>query len=356
MIALSLTAACFLAVDAFTPIRAQMERLGKASFVYEGEYERLDERKNEPFGKYPLSGQVEVDFQSGTATWSDRIPDPNGLNLKETTVTKKETRAVGGYRGSEPAMQTRSAGGHAGTRSHGKQPLGNWFPMAAFALTTEAEASQFNHEGERKSDGRTLQIYSFKQGRDETKYFVDVERNALVMGSEFYRDGKRLSRTTATSVRPFQRPNGTSIWLPTRITMEMVAKRPTGAGWVELRDPWARWTYNLVTSTVRLDGEAPARAQVQLKRNIPTQDELNPPAISESSAPRALPPEAKQIVVDLTEARRTISEADVQKAILQSTLREPPTDWSLRFAWGLVIIGTVGAAVLIYRQRCSMEA
>jgi hypothetical protein len=344
-------ALCVLAGDVLDPVRHQLQKIGSLSFVYEGEYERLDERGNEAFSKYPLSGAVEINFRDPFVKWTDRIPDRNGLNIVKTSVTRKQTRSVGEYQGIGQAIQKVGPGGMVGTRNYGREPIGSWFPMASFALATDQDAVKLQHLGEEKVDGRSLQVFLLTEKVDETRFWVDLERNAMASRVEFRRRGIRITKTVAVTYAEFIRPGGTKVWLPTTITHEMTAKSPPSKGWTETKEPWARWTYRLVLNSIKLDDEPVQATEVTFKRSFPVQDELNSPPTSTSTLAGAppLPPAAAPI--SLEEASKAITEADVQKAQLQTTLRSPPVDWWSRLPWVLVAIGVVGLSSTLILQR-----
>lgn len=349
-ITLVVVASC--AADALGPVRHRMEFIGRVSFVFEGEYQRLDGEGDKDFSEYPLSGTVEIDFRGSIVRWTERTPTRAGMAFADTSVTKQKTRSVKRDVGNEVGTQTLGPGGLSGTRSYGGEPVGNWFPMAALAVATDRDAGMFSHEGEEKVEGRNQQVFRLKQGTDETKFWVDLERNALVTATEFSRKGVRLERMTVVNSSEFTRADGSKVWLPTVIAKEMVAKRPVrGRPWVTTKEPWARWTYRMVTRTLKLD-DSPS-VEVEFKRSVPTTDELNPPPPPAVKATFGAldPPVAKNVKTPVTikEAQRSITEADIQKAQLQATLRPPPVDWTQRIAWGLVIVGALGAAFAWYR-------
>jgi hypothetical protein len=92
---------------------------------------------------------------------------------------------------------------------------------------------------------------------DEAKYWIDLERNGLVLAAEMRRLGVLCFVIHSWDVRSFTGKSGRHVWLPTTIVMEQFGSFDRETKKIEPRlEPWCRWTTRILPESVKLDPSA----------------------------------------------------------------------------------------------------
>lgn len=350
-----LTLIVAMLVGQLAAVQQRQKDLGRVEFAYEGEYERLIEYlgpKTKVMGNYNFSGKVSIDASKPIYTREHHQPSGEDLSINRVSITPTFATMFGRIQSKKaPLNQTKKKGGYTATKMDLPFQTSAWLPTVSLLVANDEDAKSIEDVGEETREGRRCRvlIYRFKD-LFENKFWVDLDRNGLVIAFES-RTGGELERVTRIEeVTAHRSPNGRTVWLPSRIVSEgyLNRVRATNSGW--LGKPVDRTTTRIVASTVVVDGDGKPVQEVQFERNSPIKDETMPVATA-LVTPANAPPKPKYRPVSEKDVLQTITEADIQKAQLQATLRPPPVDWTQRIAWLLVVVGVLGAAFTWYRNQ-----
>jgi len=258
----------FSAIVASTLLQGQLEavkeslkKMGVIEFAYEGEYKRLDGVK----GRSPIerrfvfSGDLKITPALCLVETEHRQPSPNGFVVSKTSFSPEQSIHMATLDGRKSASGDKTEPGGYGATTGSGHPLWNWFPSASLLVANNAEAASFSIEGEKTAHGRrcSVVVHRLKGSVDEAKYWVDLERNGIVLAKEFWRGGVFISMMTAKDIRQYKAKNGRTVWLPSVIVHEQYAKHPSDAEtWVMELKPWNRSTTRIIPESVKLDEEA----------------------------------------------------------------------------------------------------
>lgn len=345
----------FLALTTPTQMEAVRERaksLGRVEFAYEGEFERIIDHRtpSKSPARKSFSGRLSIDASQPIIVKEHHQPTGETLAVYKYSFTPKVSSLVYSRQNAkDPLSQVKKSGGYLAAIADHPHCMYAWIPNVSFVVANDDESKQFSHLGEEDRGGRRCIVVQHRVSSMQKKFWIDLERNALVLAAE-YRQGDRLEATmTCVNVKE-HRAKTRSIWLPGTVVTDAFGRRNAkNDGWEPTATPSQRWTTRIVEATLKIDDEAPRVAEVKLDRKEPIQDYTvaqpspGPKSVHGPPPPVHKSPSRKQVA-------ETITEADVQKAELQATLRPQPVDWTQRIAWGLVIAGVLGAAFVWHRS------
>jgi hypothetical protein len=333
-------------------VRERAKALGRIEFAYEGEFERLIDHRppsNTP-PRHSFSGRVTIDATQPIIVKEHHQPQGETLSINRISFTPTYRLLIQSLQNQrEPLSQSKLPGGFLGAVSDYPHSIGAWFPTASFTIAADAESKDFVHLGEEEREGRRCLVLAHRYVTREYKFWIDLERNGLVLAAQ-YRQKDRLTASMRCRDVKLHRAKDRSVWLPTAVVTETHSIRDAKTKkWEPTATPSGRWTTRIVEDTLKIDDEAPRPTEIKFDRKEPIQDYMvrKPPA-----GPRSVhgPPPPVHKSPSREEVKQTITEADVQVAELQATLRPPPVDWMQRIAWSLVAIGVFGAGYVWYRN------
>ena len=336
-------------------VRERAKSLGRIEFAYEGEFERLiDHRKpSKTPSRHSFSGRIAVDTTQPIILKEHHRPQGETLSINKLSMTPKHALLIQSLQNKmRSPNQLKYQGGFLAAVSDQPHSIGVWFPTASFAIASDEESKKSIRVGEEEREGRRCLILAYKNLGFEYKFWVDLERNGLVLAAEYWTDKRRSSTMRCVDFKSFAAKDR-SVWLPTTVVTEAYGRRnANNDGWEETATPSCRWSTRIVLATLKIDDEVPRPAEVKLNRKEPIQDYTAGPPLATPSGPKSVhaPPPPVHRSSTKREVLQTITDADVQKAELQATLRPPPVDWTSRIGLGLVLVGVLGAGYVWYRN------
>jgi hypothetical protein len=243
-------------------VQEAIKKTGAVEFAYEGESERLGEF-DKP-SKHPaisrFSGSLTIKPETRLVTLGRLHDSLNGPITSKASFSPTKSSATSWLEGrKEPLNQSGWPGGYLGTRAVESGNLWVWFPSAALLVANEDDDKHFVDRGEEVKDGRRCRLIVHTYVSMETKYWVDLERNGVVIAIEGRTKGVLGGAVTAKEMREFMADGGLKVWLPTTVVDErfVAAKRPMRN--IPVGQPGHRFTYRILPESVKIDGK-PAKS------------------------------------------------------------------------------------------------